>query len=210
MTRNKKKWREAIAHDVSPVAMFFFRSIGYLSMPCQSFYQNLMEWHDLSLLNRANMVSGWNIVIFSSGNLSLPGGFKMANSSNKYCDVATATGHLKNKLIIKLFLHSSFASSNASHQGSTAVSKWIWSLPENFLSTSWPSTSLASWLSSSPGSRSGWTTRQCQQGWPLGWPPCWPCPPPWAPYSEASLQSPTPRQSTSGPASVSSLSSVLS
>ena len=30
-----------------------------------------------------------------SGNLSLPGGFKMANSSNKYCDVATATGRLK-------------------------------------------------------------------------------------------------------------------
>jgi len=27
-----------------------------------------------------------------AGNLSLPGGFKMANSSNKYCDVATATG----------------------------------------------------------------------------------------------------------------------
>ena len=26
------------------------------------------------------------------GNLSLPGGFKMANSSNQYCDVATATG----------------------------------------------------------------------------------------------------------------------
>ena len=24
MTRNKKKWREAIAHDVSPVAMFYF------------------------------------------------------------------------------------------------------------------------------------------------------------------------------------------
>jgi len=27
-----------------------------------------------------------------AGNLSLPGGFKMANSSNQYCDVATATG----------------------------------------------------------------------------------------------------------------------
>ena len=27
-----------------------------------------------------------------AGNLSLPGGFKMANSSNKYCDVKTATG----------------------------------------------------------------------------------------------------------------------
>ena len=28
------------------------------------------------------------------GNISLPGGFKMANSSNDYCDVATATGPL--------------------------------------------------------------------------------------------------------------------
>ena len=29
-----------------------------------------------------------------AGNLSLPGGFKMANSSSKYCDVVTATGKL--------------------------------------------------------------------------------------------------------------------
>ena len=28
-----------------------------------------------------------------AGNLSLPGGFKMANSTNKYCDVKTATGN---------------------------------------------------------------------------------------------------------------------
>ena len=27
-----------------------------------------------------------------AANLSLPGGFKMANNTNKYCDVATATG----------------------------------------------------------------------------------------------------------------------
>ena len=27
-----------------------------------------------------------------AANLSLPGGFKMANHTNKYCDVATATG----------------------------------------------------------------------------------------------------------------------
>ena len=27
-----------------------------------------------------------------TGNLSLPGGFKLANSSNNYCDVATSTG----------------------------------------------------------------------------------------------------------------------
>ena len=33
-----------------------------------------------------------------AGNLSLPGGFKMANSSNKYCDVATATGRANTQI----------------------------------------------------------------------------------------------------------------
>ena len=85
-----------------------------------------------------------------SGNLSLPGGFKMANSSNKYCDVATATGRLKFPInqsfnsfpILAFNLLSSWncgrASFNALYpcQGSTAASKWTWSLPESFPSTS--------------------------------------------------------------------------
>ena len=38
-------------------------------------------------------------VFLPEGNISLPGGFKMANSSNDYCDVATATGKNKFKWI---------------------------------------------------------------------------------------------------------------
>ena len=148
----------------------------------------------------------------SSGNLSLPGGFKMANSSNKYCDVATATGSLNTQSIGNLVTEGFSKDWGlwSSHcQGSTVVSKWTWCLRESCRSTSWPSTSLASWSCWCPGSPSGWTTRRCQPGWPWGWPPCWPCPPPWARSRGVCPQWPTPRLSTSGQASASSSSSVL-
>ena len=148
----------------------------------------------------------------SSGNLSLPGGFKMANSSNKYCDVATATGSLNSQssgsLVTEGF-SKDWGSWSFHCQGSIVVSKWTWCLRESCRSTSWPSTSLASWSSWCPGSPSGWTTRRCQPGWPWGWPPCWPCPPPWARSRGVCPQWRTPRRSTSGQASVSSSSSVL-
>ena len=50
-----------------------------------------------------NNMSSLNLTSFPSpGNISLPGGFKMANSSNDYCDVATATGkNFASKLFYK-------------------------------------------------------------------------------------------------------------
>ena len=137
----------------------------------------------------------------------------MANSSNKYCDVATATGSLNTQSIGNLVTEGFSKDWGlwSSHcQGSTVVSKWTWCLRESCRSTSWPSTSLASWSCWCPGSPSGWTTRRCQPGWPWGWPPCWPCQPPRPAYRTPFPLWPTPRPSTSGPESASSSSLVPS
>ena len=62
MTRNKKKWREAIAHDVSPVAMFIFSaSLIILALlddslhPCKTL---------LSFFSLISLKKGW-IRVFS-------------------------------------------------------------------------------------------------------------------------------------------------
>ena len=76
----KKIFRNSILQDDILQRFFFFRIVS-----CKNtiLFQNCIP--------KKNFAQ--NIPL--PGNISLPGGFKMANSSNDYCDVATATGPLK-------------------------------------------------------------------------------------------------------------------